>query len=279
MGNRANISNLESIEFFIPSPGSSNQILKIGSIVNQSGTVTLNLISNLPDYTDRQWILSFQSNTIPLTALILEAEKTNLLLRVAYVEASSQLGQVAIVGYRNATDNNNPPEDEAVLTTNSSPTMTIEPTPTRELDVFMGRLMAEEVDIVINASSEFTSNAIYEIAFGHPNSGPLTWTEFGAELNGEVMSVDDATELTFYSLIAGDIEGRTLRLFDTIFTGDVTRLPDEAVYFQGHRMGEMLYWMVRHASDQGGQLIVLYDDFGNKQAITFIGFEFFNESP
>jgi hypothetical protein len=43
-------------------------------------------------------------------------------------------------------------------------------------------------------------------------------------------------------------------------------------------MEEIVYWIVIHAAERGGQMLVAYDDYGQRQAITIIGFRPFPSS-
>jgi hypothetical protein len=118
----------------------------------------------------------------------------------------------------------------------------------------------------------FQPSALYRFTEQHPWSGLLTWTETGPQINHRDTAIHQATELTFYTLSSDDPTGKTVTLMDVYYVEGTTRFPADSIYFQGHRMDEILYWMVRRAAERGGQLYVAYDDFGIKQAITLVGF-------
>ena len=102
---------------------------------------------------------------------------------------------------------------------------------------------------------------------------PASWTDTGPTLNGQTMSVDQASELNFYALAPSDPAGTVSTFLKVVYNGSITRLPEKQIYFQGQRMEEILFWLVTHAAERDGQLRIAYDDFGAKQAITVIGFD------
>jgi hypothetical protein len=135
----------------------------------------------------------------------------------------------------------------------------------------MGRIVAGYIDPVIVLSEQYHPGATTTFINTHPSTGVLTWAASGPLVGGRETAIDNASELVIYSLQANDPEGTVIRVFEVLYASQATRFPAEQIFFQDHRMGEVLYWLVQTAREQNVELLVAYDDFGAKQAITIIG--------
>ena len=142
----------------------------------------------------------------------------------------------------------------------------------------MGWVVAQKIDPVIDSVQDLESEITLAFMEQHPWTGLLTLSEGEIEVGGHPIAASTALELDFYTLELNDQSGSVTRFLTAVYTRDgTTRLPDDLIYFQGHRMEEIVYWMVVRAVEREGQLIVAYDDFGTRQGITVIGFLPFNE--
>jgi hypothetical protein len=112
----------------------------------------------------------------------------------------------------------------------------------------------------------------------YARSGILSVTETNIQVAGRAIPIGGALNLTIYGIEPTSGDGSTVRLLTAYYSDEgTTHFPQEQVYFQGHRMQEILYWMVNRAVEQGGQFIVGYDELAGNQAITLIGFKEFSE--
>jgi len=269
-GQSPEASDRLSLEVLIPDPANPDRLIRVGMIRQEGGVLTLTVSGSSPDLADTSWMLSSANVALAFRALAMQAGLRDTLLFVAYGELPGQQDQLVIVG-REAL-NPTPTASLAVSVTPTAaftPTATRTPTPTRIPEAYLGRVMAQKIDPVIDTVSSLDPQIAGNLFGSHPWLGVLTWTESGAAISGRPTYVAQTERLTFYMLQA---DGQVVRLFEAIYDGQVTRLPDDQVLFQGQRMEEMLYWLVRRAAERDGQLIVAYDDFGLRQAITIVGF-------
>ncbi len=261
-----------SLEILIPEPANPDRLNRVG-MVRQEGTVlTLSVFGGAPGLADMSWMLNRADVSLALHVLAVQASLRDVRLLVAYGELPGQQSQLVIVGSEALGST-----ATALPATSGSPTPTVgfmptstrTPTPTPAPEAYLGRVMAAKIDPVIDAVAELDPHVVGSTFGSHPWLGALTWTESGAAVGGRRTYVEQAERLFFYVLQA---DGQVVRLFEANYDGNVTRLPDDLILFQGQRMEEMLYWLVRRAAERNGQLIVAYDDFGVKQAITVVGF-------
>jgi len=272
------VDGLSSITIWIPDPTTANQLIYLGAVTTDNNTLTLLYTSPEPPYTESRWLVSMAQPSLALRALAMQAERQDIQLEAAYVETSSQQADLALTGFNWRTPSPTVPIPSPAAPTptardTATPTV-VTATPTRVPEVLLGRLVNNALDPVINTLLEMPPDAIQSYN-RHPWTGPLTWTETGAEIDNRHTAVGLANDLDFYTLSVESPSSPPSRFMSLIYDGRETRLPDEQVRFQGQRMDEALFWMVRRAAERGGQLIVAYDDFGARQVITVIGFRAF----
>lgn len=273
------VDDQQVIGVLIPNHENPNQLDLLASIEPERGVLVLSVVDDTPPYGETRWLVSNAYPGIALTALAVQAERRGVALRAAFNRNPGGEAQLALVGIAQLAPTPTFPipsgTEHPTPTASRTPTTTFTTTPTREPDVYLGRLIAEKIDPIIDAALFFDTNAVFDFAGRHPWTGILSWTETGAEIGGRPTAVCQATELTFYTLKANDPSGEVRRFLRILYVDGATRFPDDQVYFQGQRMEEILFWLVRRAAEREGQLIVAYDDFGAKQAITIVGFRSF----
>jgi hypothetical protein len=276
---KLDIARMASVGFFVPDPFNPNQLVKLGGITTNQGTLVLSVLGSSTAKTDMYWLLSSADPALALGALVTQADARDLALTVAVAPGADAELQVALLGAETPEDRiptpTPLPPDFPTLTPSRTPTPTATTTPTREPDPYLMRVMAEKIDPVIDVAERFHPSAVFRITTQHPRTGLLTWTEAGAQIGSYPTAVAHATELSFYALEPDDPDGVTTRLFTVFYAEGTTRFPEDKIYFQGQRMEEMLFWLVRRAAERGGQLYVAYDDLGTSQALIIIGFRFF----
>jgi hypothetical protein len=270
------VSQQENLLVRVPDPTEPSQLVTIGEAVMAEAVLNLSTNPLQPPFNVQRWVVSSGGPQIALQALGRFIEQNDLDIVAAYAPNNGQAAELALIALERPLPT--PAPTGTILPTltphpTRTPTRTPEPTPTREPDVYLSRLVGATVDDFVDIEGQVTSNAVYEFAFGHPRTGVLTWTEFGGRIGGREMALRGAEELNIYSLMPEDTGGSTQRIFRAVYDEGVTRVPAEQVYFQGQRMDEVVYWMVRRAFERGGQLVIVYDDFGATQSITLIGFE------
>jgi hypothetical protein len=272
------VDDLSTISIWLPDPTTANQLIYLGAVTASDNTLTLIYTSPEPPHTESRWLVSMAQPSLALRALAMQAERQDIYLEAAYVETTSQQADLALIGFEWRT-----PSPTVPLPSPAAPTPTardtatptqITATPTRVPEVLLGRLVRDALDPVINTLQEMPPDAI-QAYNRHPWTGPLTWTETGAAIDGKHTAVGLAANLDFYTLSVESPTSPTSRFLTLTYDGRETHLPDEQVRFQGQRMDEALFWMVRRAAERGGQLIVAYDDFGARQVITIIDFRLF----
>jgi hypothetical protein len=151
-------------------------------------------------------------------------------------------------------------------------------TPTPLPDINLERLVDEQTDSIIDAVPLFHPDAVMGFLENHPWTGTLTWSEQGPRVGGRLLRVAEADALTVYMLNPNDPSLAAVPVMALTYDEDSwTTTLSEGRWFYGHRLEEVLYWMVRRAAERGGQLLVAYDEPGARQAITVIGFRPFEE--
>jgi hypothetical protein len=274
------VTEQDTILISIPDEANPSQLNSLGAITVEGGVLVLSIASSDPSATGAHWLLSDARPALALRALTIQAELRDLALVAAFARESDSEAQLVLVEARSLAPQT--PISSALEpglptpTPSRTPTSTPTTTPTRMPDAYLGRVMAEKIDPVIDMADRFNPGAVFTITTQHPWTGLLTWTETGARINARQTAVEQATELTFYTLNPDDASGTTSRLFTVVYVDGATRFPDDLIYFQGQRMEEMLFWLVRHAAERGGQLLVAYDDFGTRQALIVVGFRPFS---
>jgi hypothetical protein len=272
------VDDLSTISIWVPDPTAANRLIHLGAVTVDDNTLTLVYASPESPYTESRWLVSMAQPSLALRALAMQAERQDIYLEAAYVETTSQQADLALIrfGWRTPSPTAPLPSPAAPTPTapNTATPTVITLTPTRAPEALLGRLVGDALDPVINTLQEMPPDAI-QAYNRHPWTGTLTWTETGAEIDGRHTAVSLAADLDFYTLSVESPSSPTTRFMSLTYDGRETRLPDEQVRFQGQRMDEALFWMVRRAAERGGQLIVAYDDFGARQVITVIDFRAF----
>ena len=281
-GRPVDVDSQRRIDVMLPDVRNPIALTAAGSITYEADALTLTVDRGEATDMQSRWILAGMPPSRAIRALVEAADARDVALDAAFIENPGRQGTLALVGLVGATPtptlllpSPGGPTPTASLT--PSPTWTpLPPTPTRVPDPYMGRIIAERLAPVIEAAAAFNPHAVYFFAENHPWIGILTWTERGSTIGGRPSAVSQAEELTFYTLQANEPSPSVVSFLYIFYADGATRFPDDLVYFPSHRMEEALFWMVRAAAEEGGQLVVAYDDFGAKQAITVIGFRPFD---
>lgn len=263
----------------VPDPSDINQLHRVGLIEANGGSLTVTALSSSPLVGGRSWILTNVNSTLPISALVIQAAARSITYVAAYDDTDSSVAQLVILGL----DHTN----EVVVSTATAPpisnsqtlTAPIVPTATRAPDIGLGRLISGRLDTVIDALADIPEPDVAAYVDQHSPPGPLTWTETGPRFNGRPMSVNEAVELNVEYLSHTSPTNAAVKFFTAEYQNDVTHLLEDHVGFQGHRMDEIVYWLVYHSTERRGTLIVTYDDFGARQSIGIIGFSPFSQSP
>jgi hypothetical protein len=278
-GDHLSVNDQTSIDVSIVSQSDPNQLLRVASIQVQSSALVLSVIASQPGQSDMQWILTGITPNTALGALVIQAAARSVILKAAYNPGSGQQSGALVLlaaqatAYATAT----PSPTQLVSTATHIPAQ-IPPTPTHALEAALGVVIEARLKPVLDAGLSFPPDIVAAYTAGHAWNGLLTWNETGPQIDNRPANVGQASELTFQILTPNDPRGPAQPFLVTQYTGNVTRFPDEQTYFTGQRMDEILYWMVTYGARRGGLFRVSYDDFGSRQAITFIGFIPFSES-
>ena len=262
---RVNIITISVID-----PTNTTQLKQISTITLEDSLLTLNL-ATLSNPSRSRWLIGGTRPGTALFSLITQAELRRLRINIATSDIDDVTLQIVILDFKNIVLETTP-SGPTSTPDNVPPTATLTPTPTRQPEAYLGQVVTAKIDPVIDIAPDFDSRAVADITAQHPWSGLLNWTETGATISGRSVAVGEAEELSFYTLSPNDPSGIRVRLFDVLYTDLTTRFPDDLIYFQGQRMEEILFWMVRRAAERGGQLHMTYDDFGIQQNLTIIGF-------
>jgi hypothetical protein len=259
----------------IPGQANPNQLERVAGIVFTQGALNLTVYAMESDAENQHWILSNARIDTAFEALVVQAAARSAVLKAAYIENPGAavefvLIQAAMFSEPTVTAASTLPTTTA--TASRTPVLVNTPTPTRQPDPYLGQVITATIDPIIDSSKDFSPAAITDFVNRHPRTGFLAWTDAGPTINGQTMSVDQARELTFYALAPSDPMGAVSSFLKVVYTENTTRLPERQIYFQAHRMEEILFWLVTRTAERGGQLRIAYDDFGAKQAITVIEF-------
>jgi hypothetical protein len=257
-----------------------NQLERVASVVFTQGALNLTVYSLGSDAENEHWILSGAHIDTPFVSLVVQAAARSAVLKAAYIEnpgAAVELVLVEATMFGEPTVTAAGTLLTATATATGTPARVNTPTPTRQPDLYLGQILNSTIDPIIDGSKDFSSAAITDFVNRHPRTGFLAWTDTGPTINSQALSVDQAKELTFYTLAPSDPAGSVSSFLKVVYTDNTTRLPEKQVYFQGQRMEEILFWLVTRAAERGGRLRIAYDDFGAKQAITVL--EFSSSNP
>lgn len=260
---------------FIAIPGqvNPNQLDRVASVIFDQGALNLTVYSMESTAENQYWILSSAQIDAAFEALVVQAAARSAALKAAYIENPGAVAEFVLVEAGTLDTPRVTPAGTLPTATASQTSVPINtPTPTREPDLYLGQVIASTIDPIIDSSKDFSPAAITDFVNRHPRTGFLAWTGTGSTIDGQALSVDQAEELTFYALSPSDPTGATSSFLKVVYTDNTTRLPEKQIYFQGQRMGEILFWLATHAAERGGRLRIAYDDFGAKQAITVIDF-------
>jgi hypothetical protein len=266
------------INVLVVTQGDPNKLDQVGMIAVDQGALVLTVTGSQADQAGNRWILAANAPDTALQALVIQAAARSAGVRAAYSTSSGQGADLVLLG---APELGGAAATPTIPTAATSPSGTVIglPTPTRPPEAALGTLVESKLNPVLEAGLAFPQDVVTAYTAAHAWSGPLTWRETGPELNNRPMNVSRASDLTFLILTPNDPRGPAQAFLRATFTGDVTRFPDEQVYFQGQRMNEMIYWLVYYSAQHGGQLQASYDDFGARQSITIVGFTAFSQPP
>lgn len=279
-GQPLELGDIALLTVLTPSRQDAGRLLAQGSISWDGDVLVLTTTgSSEEDVEAGRWRLSESSASLALRALVVQAEAREQVLTAAYQHTFGREGQLVLLSAR-APGEPTPTPTTAVVQATPLPTFTPFPTgtatPTRVPEAFMGEVIAGELEPVIDASDDFPEQAVDAMIGSHPWTGLLTWTETGAQIGGIPVVVRGVEEMTFYTLQEAGDGVESSPFLTIVYDGSATRFPEQQVLFMEHRMGEVLYWMVRAAAEQGGQLVVAFDDFGARQTVTVLDFRPYN---
>lgn len=276
----ADASGLLALTVEVPEPGAPSRLMTLGRIDWQGGALHLTIATANPDEPAPQWLLSSVDFPVAIRALVVEATEREMYLRAAYSEQPGREAQIVLVGIETIGITPSPSARPTESGQTPPPTATSAPTrtatPTREPEAFMGRVLAERLAPILDSTPDMTNSDISTLMTRHPWAGVLTWTESGPFIAGR--SIPLAAADTLYLYAADPNLTNAERWLVATTDGSTTHLPEEQIIFQGRRLDEILYWLVREAGEHNGQLVVTFDDFGARQAVTVVGFKPFSES-
>ncbi len=281
-GSALDVEALTAIDLYVPGGDASNGLTPVARVAWEGEALMLTGWGVDAGGAERSWLLSGAGPGLAVEALTMGAASRNVALDVAYM-ASGDTAQIVLL------DAGDPAATPTPLPTPSpipptvtpffSPTPTFPPTPTRAPEAFMGQVIAEKLDPVIEALRDGPPPEAAAYVATHPWAGPLTWTETGPRLDGIPLPVGQASELNIYALAAepaGEPELILHATYNASSSGSYTHFPEDQLIFQEQRMDEIVYWMVRDAAEQGGQLFAAFDDFGVRQNLTLIDYRAIN---
>jgi len=245
--------------------------LPIGEITPVGRALALTIANAQAD----RWLLSSTSSILPLKALFTQTELRGIILQgFASTKAGSVL-QIVFVGIKRTNIVVDSPTDVSTSITERSPLPTLIPTATRALDSYLGQFVAGKIDPAIDQAQAISPAATRDFLDRHSWAGLLTSSETGLQVAGRNIDVSHATELTVYLVEDQSKPSDVSRLFTVQYNAEeqTTHFPEDRILFQAHRMDEAVYWIVVRAAERGGQIIAAYDNYGEKQSLTVIGFK------
>ncbi len=249
---------------------------EVGAISPEGGALVLSVSRLDASQSEASWRLSSGSARMALAALVDQALLQGIVLTASY--QSGAVPQLIFYGAMSA--------DQVVATLPDPPRQAVQPTstpalssptPTRVPEEYLGQVVAGKLAPIITAAIEYDPDMTRAFIERHPWTGVLDSTAEGIRVGGRLIPVMDARQMTFYAVAPGDLTGHAERFLTVIITAEnTTRFPDDRIYFQGHRFEEILDWVIVVAAEKGGRLVVAYDDLGLRQAVTIIGFVYFD---
>jgi hypothetical protein len=267
------LTESSTVEIAISDPAHPNSLRVIGEAKPLDAALQLTVNSSAEGNEARRWLLTGATPVLALEALSARASSRDISLIVAYAISRSTMQVVLLKVEALATSTQQ--SETPVLS--PPPTVAINPTSTRAPEVFLGEVVASRIDPGIDEAQAISFTLTQRFIDRHPWAGILAASEQGIRINNRATSIAHAIEFIVYVL--QDTSGDVTRLFSVEYTEDATtRFPEDQLLFQAHRMEEILYWMVVRAAERDGQLIVAYDDSGDRQTITLIGFRKFADS-
>jgi hypothetical protein len=281
-GSALDVAALTAIDLFVPGGDASGGLTPVARVAWEGEALMLTGRGIGAEGAERSWLLSGAGPELAVEALTMGAARRDFALDVAYM-ASGSAAQIVLLdaGDPDATPTPlpTPSPTQPTPTPFFSPTPTFPPTPTRVPEAFMGQVIAGKLDPVLDALRDGPPPEAAAYAATHPWTGALTWTETGPRLDGIPLPVGQASELNVYALAAepgGEPELILHATYNTSVSGSYTHFPEDQLIFQEQRMDEIVYWMVRDAVEQGGQLFAAFDDFGVRQNLTLIDYRSLN---
>jgi hypothetical protein len=270
------LSDISHLEIAVPDVIRPGLLRKIASVEKINEALQFSLYSARDSVNSLRWIVSADDMQIALESLIVQAASREFVIQAAISSVpsggESEIVLLAVEPYNRVLQFGN--------TGTISPTRQLLPiettaTATRVADVYLGQLLAASLNPILETINQVPVDVVKHYRDTRPRVGLLEWQENGPILAGMPMGTAHATELHLYALSANSGEGDVVSLLVALYDGRVTRLPDFQVYFQGHRMDEILHWLTVIAAQKNGQLEIAYDDLGIKQSITILSFKKF----
>lgn len=277
-GTALDVESLTAIDLFVPGMGAPDRLAPVARAAWEGEALMLTGRGVGAEGAEQSWLLSGAGPGLAIEALTMAAAHRDIALDVAYA-ASGNTAQMVLLGAGDPgatpTPLPTPSPTQPTATPLFSPTPTFPPTSTRVPEVFMGQVIAEKLDPVIDALRSGPPPDAADYAATHPWTGALTWTEIGPRLDGIPLPVGQASELVVYALAeepGGEPELILHATYNASSNGSYTHFPEDQLIFQEQRMDEIVYWMVRDAAEQGGQLFAAFDDFGVRQNLTLLDY-------
>jgi hypothetical protein len=212
---------------------------------------------------------------LPLKALFTQAELRGIILRGFASTKAGSVFQIVFVGIQRIASVADTPTSGFASVTQKSVLPTLSPTATRALDSYLGQFVSSKIDPAIDQAQAISPTATHDFLDRHGWAGLLTSSETGLQVAGRTTDVSHATELTVYMLEDQSKPSDVSRLFTVQYNAEeqTTHFPEDKILFQAHRMEEIVYWMIVRAAERGGQIITAYDNYGERQSLTVIGFK------
>ncbi len=262
--------NHNALEVLIPRINNPNELMTLGSVRVDGAVMRLESVAPSPSTPGGSWVISSMDLSTALRALALQATENGLIVQAATSIDNDDTMRLVVVSVSRASDATPTPTESTAPT--STPTLAFTPTPTREPEAYMGQIIESFFTSALTQAENLSVRTTDAVVSAHPWAGVLTWTTDGPAVNNRVLPIGAAEQVTFYMLeVDPGGEQITRRFFSAVYEFETTRFPDQQVLFQQHRMDEILRWMIQVAAERGQRLVVTYDDFGSRQAITVIG--------
>ena len=263
----------------IPDSADANMLRRVGLVETNGDSLTLTVFRSSSSLADKSWIVTNIDTVTPLKALVIQAAARSLDCIVAFDNGDASVSELVVLNLEHRAETDASTPTPTLTKTPPAVQPSVSPTATRAPDISLGRLIAARLDTVIDGLAAIPQSDIAAYVNQHSAPGPLTWTETGPQFSGRPMGISQAIELKVEYLSPASPTNAAVTFFTADYENDVTHLLEDHVGFQGHRMEEIVYWMVYHSAQRQGTLIVSYDDFGARQSIGIVGFAPFPQSP